>query len=389
MKMKFTNIKDTVEEYWDFADVCAAIRDSNPNSLKAFKEKMALYLNVGRDRLALFPSGRQALTSILKNIDVKNKTIMVSAFNCPVIKEAIHTAGWNMMAYDLESEVGYQNWDSFVNTVNNNIGAILITHYFGVPSDFGGLIDFCKKKGVVIIEDCAHSFGATINGKQAGTIGDASIFSFNYDKPISLGWGGMALINNQDIAIRHEESGFEIPDKPYEIRLLKKFMRAMKFRRLLISRHNNYLINLLYGLGFFPQFNNSKNISIGNIQAELGLICLDRYDEIMGIRNANAEKIISALNFPTWPRPDNVEAAWLKQRVRVEDASVREAICSKLQSMGLRVGNFNWPSILKGDINEGAIVASNLSRYWIDVPVHQNLSEKDLDCLISTINSSY
>ncbi|MBI4130200.1 DegT/DnrJ/EryC1/StrS family aminotransferase, partial [Candidatus Roizmanbacteria bacterium] len=49
---------------------------------------------------------------------------------------------------------------------------------------------------LIVIEDCAHSLGATVEGKKVGTFGDAAFFSFGRDKVISSVFGGIATINS-------------------------------------------------------------------------------------------------------------------------------------------------------------------------------------------------
>ncbi len=38
--------------------------------------------------------------------------------------------------------------------------------------------EFCHSENIILLEDCAHSYGATLNGKHSGTFGDAGVFSF-------------------------------------------------------------------------------------------------------------------------------------------------------------------------------------------------------------------
>jgi hypothetical protein len=56
-----------------------------------------------------------------------------------------------------------------------------------------------RENNCYLIEDCAHSLGAKYRGKNVGTFGDISFFSFNFDKPLSTGDGGMLIINNKEL----------------------------------------------------------------------------------------------------------------------------------------------------------------------------------------------
>ena len=79
--------------------------------------------------------------------------------------------------------------------------AIVIVHLYGYTVNFNSLINFCKKRNIKIIEDCAQSVGSEINGKKSGSIGDFSCYSFHAQKNITtLGEGGMLYVKNKNLA---------------------------------------------------------------------------------------------------------------------------------------------------------------------------------------------
>ena len=78
--------------------------------------------------------------------------------------------------------------------------AIIPVHLFGQPCDILSIIKIAKKYDIKVIEDCAQSPGAQINGVKTGTFGDCGIFSFQESKNMMTGEGGMLVTNNEDIA---------------------------------------------------------------------------------------------------------------------------------------------------------------------------------------------
>ena len=60
------------------------------------------------------------------------------------------------------------------------------------------IINFCKKKNIKIIEDCAEAFGTYYKGKHVGNFGDFGTFSFFGNKTISTGEGGMIIFKKKD-----------------------------------------------------------------------------------------------------------------------------------------------------------------------------------------------
>lgn len=80
--------------------------------------------------------------------------------------------------------------------------AILPVHFAGRPCDMSALTALAQKRGLVLIEDCAHAIETTYKGKHAGTFGAFGCFSFYVTKNVSTGEGGMVLTANEEAANR-------------------------------------------------------------------------------------------------------------------------------------------------------------------------------------------
>lgn len=80
--------------------------------------------------------------------------------------------------------------------------AILTVNIFGLPSNLPRIMEIARKHDLYVIEDNSQSPGATINGKEAGTIADIGVFSLNYHKVIHSGEGGVLLTDDDALAYR-------------------------------------------------------------------------------------------------------------------------------------------------------------------------------------------
>ena len=80
------------------------------------------------------------------------------------------------------------------------IGAIMPVYVLGGFIDFERLVEISTSYGIPLIEDSTEALGSFKNGKHAGTFGLAGVLSFNGNKIISTGGGGMILTNDKDIA---------------------------------------------------------------------------------------------------------------------------------------------------------------------------------------------
>jgi len=82
--------------------------------------------------------------------------------------------------------------------VTNKTKAIMPVHLFGNPCAMDNLLAIAKKNNLYIIEDATESFGSKVMGRHTGTLGDFGVFSFNGNKMITTGGGGMIVGSDKD-----------------------------------------------------------------------------------------------------------------------------------------------------------------------------------------------
>tara|TARA_Y100000294_G_scaffold104497_1_gene97137 strand:+ start:714 stop:1895 length:1182 start_codon:yes stop_codon:yes gene_type:complete len=101
----------------------------------------------------------------------------------------------------------------------NRIAAIIIVHIFGNAARLNKLVDVCRKKNIALIEDAAESIGTfytlgRFKKKHTGTIGTIGCLSFNGNKIITAGGGGMILTNRRKIAKKAKYLTTQAKDDP-------------------------------------------------------------------------------------------------------------------------------------------------------------------------------
>jgi dTDP-4-amino-4,6-dideoxygalactose transaminase len=89
---------------------------------------------------------------------------------------------------------------SYHNISQKRIGAIVPVHVLGAMVDIDKLLDISDKYNIPIVEDSTEALGSTYQGKHAGTFGKLGVFSFNGNKIISTGGGGMIVTNDKILA---------------------------------------------------------------------------------------------------------------------------------------------------------------------------------------------
>ncbi len=105
--------------------------------------------------------------------------------------------------------------------INRNTGrritACLPVHIYGFPAHIDQIVEICRKFGLPVVEDSAESLGSFYKDKHTGTFGVAGVFSFNGNKIITTGGGGMVVTDDIDLAekVRHLSTQAKLPH-PYE-----------------------------------------------------------------------------------------------------------------------------------------------------------------------------
>lgn len=97
------------------------------------------------------------------------------------------------------------------------IKAVVPMHTFGHPVELDELVAVCLKWNITLVEDAAESLGSFYKGKHTGTVGDFGAISFNGNKIITTGGGGMVLCKTQELGVRtkHVTTTAKVPH-PYE-----------------------------------------------------------------------------------------------------------------------------------------------------------------------------
>jgi len=90
-----------------------------------------------------------------------------------------------------------------INTITGKkIAAVVPMHTFGLPCRVEEIEQICQEFSIPLVEDAAESLGSYFNGRHTGTFGKVGTLSFNGNKTITTGGGGMIITNDPDLAKR-------------------------------------------------------------------------------------------------------------------------------------------------------------------------------------------
>jgi len=185
------------------------------------------------------------------------------------------------LAHFLQSKAVIKQDVCYNQETGRRIKACVPMHTFGHPSDIDRIKSLCNEYHIVLVEDAAESLGSYLKGKHTGTFGQLGVFSFNGNKVMTTGGGGMIVTDDESLAKRakhitttakqahpwdyeHEEVGYNyrmpnlnaalglaqlesLPDKLKQKRswLLHTTASFLKQKRLNLSPKRWYSVQLL------------------------------------------------------------------------------------------------------------------------------------------------
>lgn len=169
-------------------------------NLQQFEQEVAEYLGVS---YAIgVASGTDALhLSLLASGIGAGDEVITTPFTFIATAEAIVYTGATPVFVDIEPRTFNLDPDKLAQAVTPKTRAVVPVHLFGKPVNIPAISQLCKQHDLILIEDCAQSFGAHINGKMTGSFGELSAFSFYPSKNLScFGDGGLITTNNLQLA---------------------------------------------------------------------------------------------------------------------------------------------------------------------------------------------
>ena len=205
-----------------------------------------------------------------------------------------------------------------------NPKAVWVVHIGGhIAFQIKEIAEFCKEKGIVLLEDCAHAHGASWNGKKPGMWGDAGVYSFYATKTVSTGEGGM-LVTKDNNLLEH----------------------ARKFR--------NY--------GKFEYKVQGLNFRMNEFTAAIGCVQADRMEEIIDWKNKYSKDNLDPKHPNRVKFPQGMISGYYKYIVfdPIENSTgkVYDQPCHKILNKQYDLPNTDWvaknhwcvPLYYKGDI---------------------------------------
>ncbi len=246
------------------------------------------------------------------------------------------------------------------------IKAIIVVHVFGNPVSILGYLDLLKEWGIPIIEDATESLGSyyeTETGKkQTGTVGDMGCFSFNGNKIITTGGGG--------IIVSKESSMLE------------------KARYLTTQAKDDAVYFIHDEVGY--------NYRLTNIQAAVGVAQMEQLDQFIRIKRQNKAAYQARVQLPTWkfiPEPPQTHANDWHYGFMVTARAERDQLIAHLKTDGIEARPLWYLCHLQKPYQNCQTyrIEQALSLYdrIVNIPCSVSLSLEEIDQVAASIIRCY
>jgi len=141
-------------------------------------------------------AGRVAIALSLGLMNLgRNAQILVPAFHCASMIEPLEWVKAEPVFYRIGADLSI-DVDHLCSRLTDRSAAVIVPHYFGFPQDVVRLRQICDSRGLFLVEDCAHSLFGSVRGTPLGSIGDYAIASLTKFYPVREGG---VLISNRHL----------------------------------------------------------------------------------------------------------------------------------------------------------------------------------------------
>lgn len=255
----------------------------------------------------------------------------------------------------LENECKWDDGKLINEHTGRKVSAILPVDIMGHPVNMDPLIEIARKYDLTVIEDATEALGAEYKGQKAGTLGDIGVYSFNGNKIITTGGGGMIVTDNKEWAEKARYLTTQAKDDPLEY----------------IHKEIGYNYRLI------------------KIQAAMGVAQLEQLDDFVEKKRENVKRYDGKLEKIPGVEPPK-EASWAHSTYWLYTILVDEnkygigsrELMENFRGSGIQVRPFWHPihslKLYKETFNYEIELADHLYKKGLNIPQSVGLSETEL-----------
>jgi dTDP-4-amino-4,6-dideoxygalactose transaminase len=172
-----------------------------PRYLIDFEKRCASYF--GTEHALTFCNGTSAIEAAMFAVGVgPGDEVIVPSCTFHASIDPIINAGAKPVFVDVDENSFTLCPSDLIKKITSNTKAIVVVHIFGIPADLESIKQIIENKNIYLIEDASHAHGGEFDGKKLGNVSDIGIFSFQGNKAVAAGEGGVALTNSEELFLK-------------------------------------------------------------------------------------------------------------------------------------------------------------------------------------------
>lgn len=335
-----------------------------------FEQVMAEY--VGVKYAVAFCNGTAALHGACYAAEIgEGDEVITSPITFAASANCVRYVGGTVVFADIDAETYNINPMQIRANITKKTKAIIPVDFTGQPVDIDEIMAIAHEQNLVVIEDGAHSLGATYKGRKVGTTAHMTMFSFHPVKPVTTGEGGVIVTN----------------DEQYYQKLLK--FRSHGIEQLPYSKEKGGWFYEMTDLGY--------NYRMTDLQAALGVSQLKKLDAFIARRKEIAKLYTEALQDVegiVLPKQlEQTESGWHLYMVQLENADRKQVFdAMRAANIGVHVHYIPvyWhPYYEKLGYKKGLCpVAEEWYEKALTLPVHPTIKNEDIARIIDELKKS-
>ena len=278
---------------------------------KKLEQQISEYVHT--EKTVCLNSATAALEMVLRLLDIQpDDEVIVPAYTYTATASVTQHVGCKLVLVDSQKDNVEMDYDKLADAITEKTKVICPVDLGGIVADYKRVFEIVEaKKGlfrpnnalqakfgrIVVSADCAHSFGASQNGKMAGEIADFSSFSFHAVKNFTTAEGGALTWNlpfgNEAVAMDADYMP-TVPKKEGETWNEMLYRLSQLFS--LHGQNKDALAKTKLGAWEYDIIGPWYKCNMTDIMAALGLVQMERYDGLLKRRQEIVEKYDAALN---------------------------------------------------------------------------------------------
>lgn len=341
------------------------------------------------------------MTLILRSLralsDRRKTEVVIPSYTCYSVPASIRKAGLTVRVCDVDGVTLGYDLRRLERMDFSNVLCIVTSNLYGIPDDLSTIERIASRNLVHMIDDAAQCMGGRMDGRFAGTFGEAGLFSLDKGKNITTIEGGIIVTRFDDMADALRAELERLPGSE----LSGSIMTCMK-----LIVYATFLRPGLYpipyrlpflGLGSTIYSEEYPVERYDDFLAGLGVRLLDRLREINEVRIDNARFLMEGLaGTPclVLPSPaENASPVYLRFPVRILDEGRRDRCIEELNRLGICAsasypGAINDISELRCGLREEEAELSGgraLARQIVTLPTHPYVRRNDLATMVDVV----